>query len=244
LIDRARAEGQDVLADQYPYTAGSTTLAAILPTWALQGGVDALRRRLADPALRLRIRGELVDRPDGTPRSSREFDPQTIMVSYVPAGPHKRYEGLMLTEIAAERQQEPVDAALHLLEREGGAIQMIIFAMSEDDVRRVMRHPAVAVASDGWTLSPKAGGKPHPRSYGTYARVLGRYVRDERVLSLEEAVRKMTSLPAQRLGRLDRGLIRPGCAADLVVFDPERVIEDGIDTGSKAGRVLRPTPLA
>lgn len=213
---------------------------------------------------------ELADRPDGTPRSSREFDPQTIMVSYVPDGPHKRYEGLMLTEIAAERQQEPVDAALHLLEREGGGIQMIIFAMSEDDVRRVMRHPAVAVASDGWTLSPKAGGKPHPRSYGTYARVLGRYVRDERVLSLEDAVRKMTSLPAQRLGRLDRGLIRHGCAADLVVFDPERVIdratfedphqfcdgvtyvvvngqlviEDGIDTGSKAGRVLRPTPLA
>jgi N-acyl-D-amino-acid deacylase len=142
---------------------------------------------------------------------------------------------------------------------------MIIFGMSEDDVRRVMRHPAVAIASDGWTLNPAAGGKPHPRSYGTYARVLGHYVREEGVLRLEEAVRKMTALPAQRLRRYDLGLIRPGCRADLVVFDPDRVadratfadphqycdgvthvmvngqlvIESGQDTGAAAGRVLR-----
>jgi N-acyl-D-amino-acid deacylase len=142
---------------------------------------------------------------------------------------------------------------------------MITFSMSEDDVRRVMRHPSVAVASDGWTLSPDAGGKPHPRSYGTYVRVLGHYVRREGVLSLEEAVRKMTSLPASRLGRSDLGRVAPGCQADLVVFDPETieetatyenphqfcrgvdqvivnghlVIENGDDTGAAGGRVLR-----
>ena len=173
----------------------------------------------------------------------------------------------MLAEIAAARGEDPVDAALGLLERHRGAVQMVVFSMSEDDVRRVMRHPAVAVASDGWTLAPEAGGRPHPRSYGTYARVLGRYVREEGVLRLEDAIRKMTSLPAQRLGRRDLGLIRPGCAADLVVFDPDRVadlatfqephrfcagvshvvvngqvvIEDGRDTGARAGRVLRRT---
>jgi N-acyl-D-amino-acid deacylase len=137
--------------------------------------------------------------------------------------------------------------------------------MAEDDVKRVMRHPAVAVASDGWTLNPKAGGKPHPRSYGTYVRVLGKYVREEKVLGLSEAVRKMTSLPAQRLRRFDLGLIRPGCIADIVVFNPDTVIdkatfqnphqycegvnyvmvngqmvlENGEDTGVNAGKVLR-----
>jgi len=266
MIDRARAAGQDVLADQYPYTAGSTTLAAVMPKWAMEGGVDAMRRRVADPAVRSRIRSELAGHTAEAPRSgAREFDPESILISYIPDGPNKQYEGLMLPDIAAQRGEEAVDAVLHLLESEGGGVQMIAFAMSEDDVRRVMRHPAVAIASDGWTLSPQAGGKPHPRSYGTYARVLGRYVRDEGVLSLEEAVRKMTSLPARRLRRFDRGLVRPGCFADLVVFDPERVvdratfqdphqfcegvqhvvvngelvIDGGVDTGAKAGRVLR-----
>jgi N-acyl-D-amino-acid deacylase len=264
MIDRARAAGQDVLADQYPYTAGSTTLTAILPRWALDGGDDAMLRRLADPGLRSRIRDEISG---STPQSQtgREFDADTILISAVPDGPGKRYEGRMLRDIAAERGEQPVDAALHLIERERGAVQMIIFSMSEDDVTRVMRHPAVAVASDGWTLHPSAGGKPHPRSYGTYARVLGKYVREDGVLRLEEAVRKMTSLPAQRLGGFDRGLIRPGCVADLVVLDPEHVadratyqdphqfcagvrhvvvngtavIEDAHDTGARAGRVLR-----
>ncbi len=271
MIDRARSEGQDVLADQYPYTAGSTTLAAVLPKWAMEGGVEAMRRRLADPGTRARIHDELTSAqpapPAGAPRANvaREFDPETIMISAIPEGPNKRYEGMMLTEIAAARGVEVADAALGLLQQEGGRVQMIAFAMSEDDVRRVMRHPAVAIASDGWTLDPSAGGRPHPRSYGTYARVLGRYVREERVLSLEEAVRKMTSLPAQRLRRFDLGLIRPACAADLVVFDPDLItdvatfkdphrfcdgvthvvvhgqvaVEHGQDTGARAGRVVK-----
>ncbi|MDR7523713.1 MAG: D-aminoacylase [Armatimonadota bacterium] len=266
MIDAARAEGMDVLADQYPYTAGSTTLAAIVPAWALEGGLDGLQHRLRDPALRARIRTEILGAGGDDARApAREFDPASIMISQIPDGPHKPFEGRWLGEIAAAWNLEPVDAALRLLEAERGGIQMIVFSMSEDDVRRVMRHPAVAIASDGWTLHPASGGKPHPRSYGTYARVLGKYVRQDGVLRLEDAVRKMTSLPAQRLGCVGRGLIRPGCVADLVIFDPAQVadratfedphqfcagvshvivngravIDEGQDTGLAAGRILR-----
>ncbi|HEX2172640.1 MAG TPA: D-aminoacylase [Dehalococcoidia bacterium] len=266
MIDQARASGQDVLADQYPYTAGSTTLAAIVPRWAMEGGISGLQRRLADPAARARIRAAIApDAAETQALREREFDPEGIMISAVPEGPNKQYEGLMLPDIAARRGEEPVDSALHLLAAERGAVQMIAFGLAEADVRRVMRHPAAAVASDGWTLHPSAGGKPHPRSYGTYVRVLGHYVREEGVLALEEAVRKMTSLPAQRLGREDLGVIRAGGRADLVVFDPDRVadratyhdphqfaagvghvivngqvvIDEGEDTGVPAGRVLR-----
>jgi N-acyl-D-amino-acid deacylase len=266
-LDRARAAGQDVLTDQYPYTAGSTTLAAIMPKWAMERGIAGMLERLADPELRQRIIDDItVDGTGPSGRPAREFDAAKILISAVPEGPNKRYEGMVLQDIAAERSIGAAEAALDLLEREGGYVQMVVFSMSEDDVRRVMRHPAAAVASDGWTLDPQAGGKPHPRSYGTYARTLGKYVREERVLSLEDAVRKMTSLPAQRLRTFDRGLIRPGAVADVVVFDPDRigdratfenphrfcegvshvavagrlVIEDGQDTGATAGRVLRP----
>lgn len=273
MMDQARAEGHDVLADQYPYTAGSTTLAAIMPKWVLQGGIEGMLARLADPAMRSRIRAELMDADGAGPERAgrgaggpaREFESGAIMIAAVPDGVDRGYEGLMLTEIASRRGEHPVDTALFLLEHGRGGVQMISFSMSEDDVRRVMRHPAVAIASDGWTLSPAAGGRPHPRSYGTYARVLGKYVREEAVLRLEEAVRKMTSLPAQRLRCYDRGLIRPGCVADLVAFDPDRmadratfeephrfcegvlyvvvngrvVIEEGADTGEPAGQVLR-----
>ncbi len=265
MLDQARAAGQDVLADQYPYTAGSTTLAALLPTWALEGGTAGMVSRLRDSESRARIRVEITGDEQAAGSGASQFAPETVMISSVPNGPNKGYEGLMLTEIAERRGQHPVDAALDLLVSEAGGVQMISFGMSEEDVRRVMRHPAVAVASDGWTLDPSSGGKPHPRSYSTYARVLGKYVREEGVLRLEEAVRKMTSLPARRLGRYDLGLVRPGNRADLVIFDPERVIdratfqephqycegvlhvvvngqlviEAGQGSGAKAGRVLR-----
>ncbi|CAN5315335.1 D-aminoacylase [soil metagenome] len=259
MIDRARAEGQDVLADQYPYTAASTTLTTIVPEWAMADGAEGLQRLLAEPDRRARLARELDS------AGAREFALDSVMIASVPDGADGSIEGRMLTDIADERGQRPLDVALDLLQRLGGGVEMVAFVMSEDDVRTVMRHPAVAVASDGWTLSPEAGGKPHPRSYGTYARVLGTYVRQEGVLSLEEAVRKMTSLPARRLGRDDLGRVRPGCAADLVVFDPDRVadratyadphrfcegvdhvvvggrlvVEDGRDTGEAAGRALR-----
>lgn len=261
MLDEARAVGQDVLADQYPYTAGSTTLAALLPSWVMESGVESMQKRLNDSTTLARIRAEIEQPASG----GLEFDPTTILISSIPDGPNKQYEGQMLPEIAQQRGQSPVDAALDLLQSELGGVQMIIFSMAEEDVRQVMRHPAVAIASDGWTLSPESGGKPHPRSYATYAHVLGKYVRDEKVLRLEEAVRKMTSLPAQRLGRFDLGLIRAGCVADLVIFDPAQVagratfqdphqycqgvehvlvngqfvIEAGEDTDAVAGKVLK-----
>jgi N-acyl-D-amino-acid deacylase len=250
-IDRARADGMDVSADQYPYTASSTTLSSILPGWTLAGGVDAMRARLADPSLRSRLRAEVTS------------DLDTIGLASLTE--HRQYEGRRLSAVARERGTSGIDTALELLAAEPDGVGIVNFGMSEEDVRQVMRHPAVAVASDGWVLDPSAGGTPHPRSYGTFVRVLGRYVRDEGVLSLPEAVRKMTSLPAQRLGRDDLGRIAPGAWADLVVFDPasvaERatfadphrfgdgvpavvvggrmVIDDGSDTGTAAGRLLR-----
>ncbi len=263
MIDAARAAGYDVLADQYPYTAGGTTLTALLPQWAIAGGVEAMRKRLADSATHARIYQAIANADPDT--GARQFSPETIMISGVPEGPNKAYQGLMLSEIAAQRQQDMIETALYLLESEPEGIGMIVFTMSEDDVRRVMRHPAVAVGTDGANINPSHGGSSHPRNYGTFPRVLGKYVREEHVLSLPEAIRKMTSLPAQRLRRFDMGLVRPGCIADLVIFDPDTVqdratfpephqyargishvlvngtlvIEEGEDTGAKAGRVLR-----
>jgi len=262
LIDTARAAGLDVLADQYPYRAGSTGFTQVLPGWALEGGIDAMRSSLRDPQMRHRISDFVLAHDDKT---TREFEPDAILLSQIPDGPNKRYEGSYLSEVAVARSEDPIDTALGLLLDEGAGIAMIIFGMSENDVRRVMKHPAVAIASDGWTLSPAAGGRPHPRSYGTYVRVLGTYVRDESVLSLEAAINKMTALPAQRLSGHRRGLIAPGYAADLVVFDPDSVrdeatyeephrfcsgvhhvvvggelaVEYGDETGAASGRVLR-----
>ena len=267
MIDGARRAGQDVLADAYPYVASSTTINTLLPAWALEGGPDRLRARLGDEAVRTSIRTELLLAPSGD--RTREIRPDAILISRVPDGPAKQYEGSRLSEVGELLRREPVDALLDLLMLAPGGMQMVHFAMSEDDVRRILAHPAVAIASDGWTSHPDAGGLPHPRSYGTFARVLGKYVREDGSLTLEEAVRKMTSLPAQRLGLADRGVLRAGAAADIVVFDPVAVrdlatfedphqmcegvrhvmvggalvIEDGEDTGAVAGRVLcRSTP--
>lgn len=264
LIDAARERGLDVTGDQYPYEASSTTLAALLPTWALEGGTDNMRVRLRDADTMAAMRREILDGPnDGRPK--RDFEPETIMISSVPDDAPAGLAGKTILALAIDKGEAPVDTMLRLLADHGGGVEVVIFAIGEDDIRRVMRHPEIAVASDGWTLHPDAGGTPHPRSYGTFARVLAHYVREEGVLTLEEAVRKMTSLPARRLRLTDRGVIRPGARADLVVFDPARVrdtatftqphqfcegvhhvyvngtpvIRDGADTGLAAGEVLR-----
>ena len=263
LIRTARRQGLDVTLDQYPYPASSTTLTALLPAWAIEGGVEQMRARLQHPVQRAQIRVEVLDGPgDGRPK--RDFEPDTVVIASVP-GENADLVGRSLEEIAACRGAAPVDLMLDLLAEHGGGVQVVIFAIGEDDIRRVMSDPHVAVASDGWTLHPDAGGCPHPRSYGTFVRVLGHYVREEHVLGLAEAVRKMTSLPARRLGLTDRGVIRPGAIADVVVFDSSviaekatftaphqfcegvthvfvngvHVIDDGTDTGAPAGAVLR-----
>jgi N-acyl-D-amino-acid deacylase len=224
-IDSALTDGMDVLADAYPYPATSTTLSAVLPKWAMDGGVTSMRDRLADPRSRERIRTEILLADNHERSTTRPFDAEAIIVGSVARPNHKRFEGSSLAEIAHVEHRAPVDVALDLLADEGGAVQMVVFSLAEDDVRAVLRHPAVAVASDGWTLHPDEGGLPHPRSYGTFAKVIRQYVVQERLLSLEEAVHKMTGLPARRLGVPDRGTIRPGNAADIVTFRPEAVTD-------------------
>jgi N-acyl-D-amino-acid deacylase len=258
MIDQARRDGLDVTADQYPYTAASTTLSNLLPRRARQQGLEGMLALVDDPVQRRSLADEVV-----AGASDHHID--DVMISAVPPGPNTSAVGRMLTDVARDAGEHPVDTVFRLIRDERDRVQMVVFGMSEDDVRTVLRHPQVAVASDGWTLEPDAGGRPHPRSYGTYARVLGRYVREQPVLSLEDAVRKMTSLPARRLGLSDRGVVRAGARADLVAFDPDRiadvatfddphricdgvrlvvvngrvVIDDGDDTGADAGVVLR-----
>jgi N-acyl-D-amino-acid deacylase len=263
LIDDARLGGVDVTADQYPYPASSTTLSALLPGWAVEGGTEKMRFRLLDPDERARIRAEVLQGPtDGRPK--RDFEPDTIMIASVSGGGGE-LTGRTLDEIAGSQREQPVDVLLDLLAHHGAGVEVVIFAIGEEDIRRVMSHSEVAVASDGWVLHPGTGGCPHPRSYGTFVRVLGHYVREEGVLGLSEAVRKMTSLPARRLGLKDRGILRAGAVADLVVFDPATVadkatftsphqfcegvmhvfvngipvIDGTLDSGIPAGQVLR-----
>lgn len=257
LVDEARRAGQDVTLDQYPYTGASTTFTAMIPEWAMEGGVAALLERLQDPSLRDRIAVETEQKsPYGWDR---------VVVAAVRKPEHSRYEGLNIEDMGKLQGVDPVLAALDLLEAEEGPFSIIRFGACEEDVEYVMRHPQVMVGSDGYSISPALGAKPHPRNYGTFPRVLGRYAREKGIMSLEEAVRKMTSLPAQRFGLRDRGLVRPGQVADLVLFDPasvadtatyaephqyaagiqwtmvagEMVWQEGKDTGAVVGKVLR-----
>lgn len=222
-VDFAIADGLDVTLDQYPYPASSTTLAALLPSWASEGGLDRMRARLSDATDRAAIRREILEGPDDG-RPKRDFEPDTVMVSSIASSTGTPLVGLSLREIADQNGVEAVDVMLDLLATDSG-VEVVIFSIGEEDIQRVMRHPAVAIASDGWTMHPDAGGRPHPRSYGTFVRVLGEYVRERGILSLAEAIRKMTTLPAGRMGLADRGRIRVGARADIVVFDPRTVAE-------------------
>lgn len=221
LIEAARAEGLDVAADMYPYPAGSTMLGALLPAWAHAGGRPALLGRLADPAARARMREAL----DG-PGLAQDAGWDAIVLSACRA--HPGYEGRTIAEIAAERRQAAADSVLDVLREADAEADMVLFMMSEDNVALGLRQPWVMVGSDGEgraAAGPYASGKPHPRNYGTCPRILGRYVRDEGLLPLPEAVRKMTGLPAGKLGLRNRGLLRSGAFADVVVFDPGTVAE-------------------
>jgi len=205
-FETARERGVDLTADQYPYTAGSTMLASHLPAWARSGGAGRTLERLGDPDARARIREELA--------AGRE-DWERVVVSSVRSEGNADLEGLSIAEIAARRGDEPETAVLDLLAEERLEVSRIRHMLDEDDVRAILRHERTAVATDGLLV-----GTPHPRSYGTYPRVLGRYARDENLFSLEEAVRMMTSLPARAMGLQRKGLVRPGMDADLVAFDP------------------------
>lgn len=217
MIERARQAGVDIIADQYPYTASSTGLAVTIPKWAHAGGSIALCERLRDPAVRRRIRGEYTETERNWP---------DIVVAR--ALHHPDWSGKSVAELASAAAMDPLEWTCDALIEHDGAIDIIHHSMDETDVRYVMARPWVCVGSDSRAnapYGPLSFGKPHPRSYGTFPRILGHYARELGVLTLEDAVRKMTSLTASRLKLRDRGVIREGAWADLVVFDPERIID-------------------
>lgn len=262
LIEGARADGVDVLADAYPYTAYSTGISIFLPGWAAEGGRGSLQEKLADPGDRARIRDQLEIRVAQDPG-----DYPLIVLSSVGADEHRSIVGKNVTEIATEWEVEPVDALLRMLEVDPG-MSFIGHGMSPENVERVLGHPLVMIGSDGYSMAPRGEAlesRPHPRSYGTFARVLGYYCRERGLFDLPTAVQKMTSMPADQVGLPDRGRIAQGMKADLVLFeaaavkdeatfdDPHRygsgiasvyvngeaVMEERRHTGARPGEVLR-----
>ncbi len=267
-IEAARSAGQPVTADVYPYLAGKTSLDAAIPPEFHDGGHEALTARLADPAERARIRQAVV-----TPSERWENlylatgGPDGVMLLPDPNGPVAKYHGLSLRQAAESGDTDPVETLLRLVEQEP-TLGAMYFMMDEDVLRTALRRPWVSIGSDGSTYAteaPYSDTPTHPRAYGTFARILGRYVREEALFGLGEAIRRMTSLPAQNLGLHDRGVLAPGNYADIVVFDPETVgdlatyedphryasgvrhvvvngetaLADGVPTGTLAGRALR-----
>ena len=221
-IEAARARGLDVTANQYPYTAMQHQWASFFPVWAREGGPEKFAALLRDPAQRRKIK----DDKDFQTWVMEHGGWDGIVLGRARRPEIKKYEGMRIAEIARVRgDEDPADTCLALMADEGGAITGMFHTMSEDDVRLVMKQAWVSIASDGAAINLEADGLPHPRSYSTNPRVLGYYVREQKVLTLEDAVRKMTSLPAQILGLRDRGQIREGFAADLVAFDPASVRE-------------------
>ena len=253
LVDEGRNAGIDVTYDQYPYAAASTLLHSLLPYWVHAGGPVMLYRRLHDRSIRDEI-GDSVD-----PQWGLTLD--HYIFSHIGSQQNKEWEGRSLVDLAEHQRKRMIDAICDLLIEENLDVAFVARTGNEANIRTIARHPAQMVGSDGLLT----GGQPNPRTYGTFPYVLGQFVREEGLLRLEEAVRKMTAIPAQRLGLKDRGIIRDGMKADLVVFDPERVeakatfddpkqypegidyvlvngrvvIDRGAHTGALPGRALR-----
>ncbi len=222
LIEEAREAGVDVTMDQYPYIASSTSLVTLIPQWAHDGGADSIRQRLGNPVIRAEIRAEMLDPIIGTPRYDH------VMVTSCLKEENKQYEGLNLVEIGELMGLEPVDACLELLLDENFTPGMVRFSMCEEDVKTVMQHPLVMIGSDASAMATEgllSTGKPHPRAYGTFTRVLGKYVLAEHVLTFEQAIYKMSGLPASRLLLQDRGLLRQNFFADITIVNPADVID-------------------
>ena len=268
-IKQARDQGLDVTADIYPYIAGSTSLSACLPPWALEGGVEKMLSRLREPSTRERLKKEIsADQQEWENIYLGSGGPGGVLISAVVNRELESLQGKRISEIAAQQKKDPLDAVFDLLLADNGQTSAIYFMMSEADMRAAMQAPFVSFCTDSGaraTDGPLAGSKSHPRGWGSYPRILGRYVRDEKLLSLETAIHKMTGAPAARVKLRDRGLIREGMFADIAIFDPGKVmdratfempnqyptgieyvlvngqisVDKGQRTSSLAGRVLR-----
>ncbi len=230
-IAQARANGQQVTANVYPYRAGQNDLASIVPPWAHEGGTAAMIERLKDPKLRPRLRNEIEHGIPGTNwynhyTATGSWEGMLLVSLSNPQ--YKKFEGRRMNEVIQALGGKPIDALFELLTANHGSVPTIYFHHDENDMRFALKQPFVSIGSDGTALKtegPLAKGNPHPRYYGTFPRVLGRYVRDEKVLTLEEAIRKMTSANASKIHIYDRGLLRPGMAADVTVFDLAKVLD-------------------
>ena len=268
-VEAARASGLRITADMYTYGAGATGLDAAMPPWVQEGGYEAWRKRLQDPATRARVLQEMRD-PNVPWENLMRLtgSPERVMLVGFKSERLKPLTGKTLAEVARMRGVSPEEAAIDLVIEDGSRVETIYFLMSDDNIRKQIRQPWVSFGSDA--DAPSAEGvflrsNRHPRSYGNFANLLGRYVREEKVISLQEAIRRMTSLPASNLGIGDRGLLKPGNFADVVIFDPQtvaarttyekphqyavgvidvfvngvQVLRDGEHTGAKPGRVVR-----
>jgi len=266
LIEAADAEGLPVRLDVYPYRAGSAGLSQLVPPWAHEGGNGRMLERLNDPGERSRIAREIDEGNDDWPNFFK-IDWDDIQIASAVSKENRRWVGKKVGDVARARSCSGAEACIDLLIEERGSIGMINFIMDENEVRRVLSHPLSMIGSDGFAQSAAAKeGQPHPRSYGCFPRVLGRYCRELALFSLETAIHKMTLMPAAQLGLADRGAIRQGHAADLVLFDFDKIIDkatfeaphqypEGIDSvvvngelvvhrgehlGARPGRILRP----
>jgi N-acyl-D-amino-acid deacylase len=269
-IEAARARGLDVTANQYPYTRASNGLDSCLPLWAREGGLEKTLGRLKDPATRERIKKDMDD-ANATTWENQWYGANGgdgVMLSSVLNNDLRKYEGMTLTQIGKAMGKDPRDAVIDLVIADRGESSVITAIMSEDDVRAALKHPLVGVGTDSAAKAEDgrlSESKSHPRAWGSFPRILGRYVREERLLTLEEAIRKMTSKAAARVHLPDRGLLRPGMAADITIFDPatirdvstfedpkhysvgvkhvlvngRRVVADGVITSERPGRPLR-----
>jgi N-acyl-D-amino-acid deacylase len=227
-FEAARARGLDVTANMYPYDRASNGLDACLPVWVREGGLDAMLQRLKDPALRERIKKEMDD-PNVTEWENQWYGSggaAGVMVSTVLDPSLRKWEGKNFVEIGREMGKDPRDAVMDLVIADRGETNVIISIMREDDVKLALANPMISIGTDSGARAedgPWSESKSHPRAWGSFPRILGKYVRDEKLMSIEEAVRRFTSRPAVRVGIADRGILRPGMKADVTIFNPQTI---------------------
>lgn len=221
-IEQARERGIAIFCDRYPYIAGSTGLSFYFPLWARQGTTDEFLARLKDPSLESRIRTHVAEQE----KKLESWD--RVIIASVVTDENKRFEGKSVLKGAQDTNKPPYDFMRDLLIEEKNRVEMVTFMMKEENLKKILAHPLVGVGTDGSAVAPYGllrRGKPHPRHYGTFPRILGKYVREEKILPLPEMIKKITSIPAQRFGFEKRGILKSGYFADIVVFDQEKVID-------------------